>query len=168
MKKTIILIIFSLVVTNCSTIPKNNIIPYLLSIEAESSIYDNIKNSNKDSIAFYFERLSDNKFKVHLLKEGILDEYSVSNRKLFINDKFYPLIFDIDYKFYVKMKNSYPIVSKFENEDEKKSVSITMPNINERMKNRLLYIRDGRYPRIELSIYWIVDNKGNLLETNSK
>jgi hypothetical protein len=167
MKKSLYLTLVLILILSCSTLKTNKVIPYLVSIEAENSIYQAINNLNKEKIAFYFENLSDGKFKVHLIKDGINDKYSFSNRKLFINDKFYPIIFDNDYKFFVKTENNYPIISKFEDESEKKSTVVKMPSIYERIKNRNLYIRDSKINIIDFSIYWIVDTKGNLVETNS-
>lgn len=168
MKKKISLVFLSILFINCSTINKTKTIPYILSIEAENSIYNTLKNLNKDSITFYFEALNDKKFKFSLLRKGNLEEYSFSNRKLFINDKFYPLILETDYIFFLDMKDDYPIISIFENEDEIKSNSIKMPKIEERVKNKNLYLKDGRVPIIENNEYWIVDNKGGLIETNTK
>lgn len=167
MKKLLYLAFVLITTLSCSTLQTNKIIPYLVSIETENSIYQMINNLNKEKIVFYFENLPDSKFKIHLFKDGMNNKYSFSNRKLFINDRFYPIIFDTDYKFFVKTENNYPIISKFEDESEKKSNVVKMPSINERIKNRNLYIRDSKINIVDFSIYWIIDAKGNLLETNS-
>jgi len=167
MKKIILIIAIALCISSCATTPKERNIPYSVSIDAEYSIFKAIQNLKQDKISFYLEHISDDKFQIHLL-ESINENYSFSNRKLFINDKFYPLIFDTDYLFFVKTENGYPIVTKFENDDEKKFEVIKTPSISERFNNKSLYARDMKINRIDWSIYWIVDSKGNLLETNSK
>ena len=149
----------------CSSIPKETVIPYILSIEAEQSIYKTIQMDKTKTALFFVERIEMKKFKFHLLDS---DNNVASNRKLFVNDRFYPLIFDTDYTFFVKMEGNYPIVSKFENVDEKKSHIVKMPEISERVKNKSLYLKDFKLPLMENTIYWIVDEKGNLLETNAK
>jgi hypothetical protein len=167
MKKIITLIVICIVFWNCSTRRNEKVIPYIVSIDAENSIYQTIKDLKQNGIVFYFENVEDKKFKIHLIQDEV-DIYSFSNRKLFINDRFYPLVFDNDYKFFVKMENGYPIVSKFEDETERNSSVIKMPSIDERMKNKQLYIKDSKKNIIDWSTYWVVDERGNLLETNSK
>lgn len=168
MKKIIFLIAVCVALYSCSATHNEKTIPYLVSIEVENSIQQAISNLNKESVAFYFENLPDYKFKIHLMVDGIKDRYSFSNRKLFINDKFYPLIFDNDYKFFVKMENGYPVVSKFEDDTERKSTIIKMPSIDERIKNKQLFMKDSKINNIDWSTFWVVDDKGRLLETNSK
>lgn len=168
MKKIIVLIIISFTFYNCSSVYTEKVIPYSVSIESENSIYHTIESLNQNNISFYFETLEDNKFKIHLITDGINGNYFFSNRKLFVNDKFYPLVFDTDYKFFVRMKDNYPIISKFEDDTEKKSTVIKMPEIEERVKNINLYLKDSKRKIIDSSTYWVVDVKGNLLETNAK
>ncbi len=152
----------------CKAQSSEKIIPYLLGIEAENTIYQFLKSSDKkDSIAFYMESLPDDKYKIYFLRLGIKNpNANISNRKLFINDRFYPLILDTDYWFYVKMENNFPIVGKFENEDEKKSNYIKIPPIEQRLKDKALILRDGKYPNYELTVNWTVDKKGNLVGSN--
>ncbi len=159
-KYSILIFLFSFLI-NCRSIPEMKIIPYLVSIETEDSIYGKIKSMN--NVSFYLEHISTNEYKIHLMES---EKSNQSNRMIFINDKFYPLFFDTDYLFYVKMKNNYPIVSKFENEDEKKSSEIKIPTIDERIKNKNLFLRDRTSLNIDWSIFWVVDSKGNLIKTN--
>ncbi len=160
----IALLIITQFLSNCSS-QRNAVIPYILGIDTENSIYQSIKGNDKN-ISFYFEHLSKDKYKIHLAKSD--NKFLASNRKLFINDKFYPITLDTDYSFYVKSENNYPIISKFEDEDEKKSNVIKIPDISERLKNKSLYLKDKITLNIDWSIYWIIDGNGNLLETNSK
>lgn len=167
MKNKIHIIVVVIVVqflSNCSS-QKNVVIPYILAIETESSIYQSIKGNDKN-VSFYFEHLPENKYKIHLSTGDT--KFLAFSRKLFVNDKLYPIIFDADYSFYVKSQNNFPTISKFENEDERKSISIKMPDIAERLKNKSLYIKDVKTNNMDWSTYWIVDANGNLLETNSK
>jgi hypothetical protein len=76
------------------------------------------------------------------------------------------LIFDTDYFFYSKIKNNKPVTS-FEKE---KNIykEITIPTIQVRETNPELYGYSKKTILIDNSIYWIVDRKGKLLETNSE
>ena len=145
---------------------KNTIIPYILDIDAENSIYQFIKDKKQENIAFYFERLENEKIKIHFTQKS--RRSADSNRKLFINDKFYSVIFDLDYMFYVKANDNFPLVSKFKDDREREFEIVKIPNIEERMKNRDLYAKDGIKNIIDWSTFWIVDEDGKLIETNSK
>ena len=164
MKKTILLFTF-LYISNLYS-QKNTIIPYVLDINSENSIYQYIKEKKQDSIAFYFERLENDKIKIHLSQKS--RRSADSNRKLLINDKLYSIIFDLDYIFYVKSKDDFPIVTKFKDDREREFDIVKMPNIEERMKNKSLYAKDQIKSIIDWSIFWIVDQNGKLVETNSK
>lgn len=161
----IIAALLALSLSNCTS-QKNVVIPYVLNIEAENSIYESIKNMNNDNISFYLEHLKDNNIKVHLSNVDV--RFQHSNRKLFINDKFYPLVFDTDYKFYGEVKDNYPVIIKFEDEYERKSVSIKIPKLEERLKNKSLYLEKVVIYNIDWSTFWVIDNNGKLLETNSQ
>lgn len=147
----------------CSSVKKIAVIPYVVDLNTEKSMYNEILKSDK-SIAFYIEHLSDETLKFHLITPND-KEFLQSNRKLFINDKFYTLIFDSDYWFYSKMEVDKPEVS-FE---AVKNVSKDMPfpSIQEREKNSEVYGYKKKSIIIDNSIYWIVDKKGKLLKTNS-
>ena len=168
MKKIYNLTLLIILITSCNSLPKNYVIPYILSIDVENSINSNIKDIDKKNISFYLEILPENQYKIHLLKYKINESYSFSNRKIFINDRFFPLIFDLDYKFHVKMIDYYPIVSKFTDESERNLTTFKMPTTEERFINKSLYIKDRILPRFEMTTFWIFDNSGKLLETNSK
>ncbi len=164
MKKIILLFTF-ISITNLYS-QKNTIIPYILDINTENSIYQYIKEKKQDSIAFYFERLENDKFKIHLSQKS--RSAADSNRKLFINDKLYSIIFDMDYIFYVKAKDDFPIVTKFKDYREREFDIVKMPNIEERIKNKSLYAKDQIKSIIDWSTFWVVDQNGKLIETNSK
>ena len=162
MKKIILSTIIALIANACYS--QDKIISYILDIEAENSIYQFIKNDSNDEKAFYFENIGQKRIKIHLRKPFIDSSYS--NRKLFINDKLYPIIFDTDEYFYVKSENSFPIINKYDKNGNPEFIK--MPSISERMKNRDLYGKSQKHSIIDWSTYWIVDEKGKLIETNLK
>ena len=164
MKKILVLIL--ILILSKANAQSNSIIPYLLDIETESSIYQFIKSQKQDSIAFYFEKLENDRIKIHFTQKS--SRKADSNRKLFINDKFYSIIFDTDYQFYVKAENDFPIITKFKDDREREFKIVKMPNIEERLKNRFLYVKDGIKNIIDWSTFWVVDQNGKLIETNSK
>lgn len=161
----VILLIVLLKFFSACSVRQNVFIPYILGLEAEQSIYQAIEHNEKN-ISFYFESLLGKKYKVHLYDRK--DIFSSSQRKLFINDKFYPIVFDTDYKFYVKLQNNFPTIRKFENYEERKSNYVRIPSIEERLKDNSLYLKDVITNNIDWSTYWIVNEDGDLLETNSK
>jgi hypothetical protein len=152
-----------ILVISCST-KKNVIIPYLLDLSTEKSVYKEIINSNKN-IVFYFESLPENKIKIYLV--SLYDnDFLSTNRKLFINDKFYPVIFEHDYSFYSNLGNDGKPVTAFE-VNKYKFKDIPIPTIQEREKNPDAYGYKRKLIIIDNSIYWIIDKKGKLIETNS-
>ena len=164
MKKILVLILISIL--SKANAQSNSIIPYLLDIETESSIYQFIQRQKQDSIAFYFEKLENDRIKIHFTQKSL--RTADSNRKLFINDKYYSIIFDTDYQFYVKAENDFPIITKFKDDREREFEIVKMPNIEDRLKNKYLYAKDGIKQLIDWSTFWIVDQNGKLIETNSK
>jgi hypothetical protein len=166
MKKILILLTLTFLYSCSSLKARQNIIPYLFDIQTEKSIYDNIFSFKNDgTVGFYLEYLQDSTYKIHLFK-GIDKKLEITNRKLFVNDRFYPLIFDTDYIFHIDTKDNYPIVSSEEKLNEEKTIKI--PTIIERKKNLDLYGYGKKLLIIDNSVYWIIDKKGKLLETNSK
>ena len=145
---------------------KNSIIPYILDIETENSIYQFIKKEKQDNIAFYFEHIENGKIKIHFTTQN--SNKVDSNRKLFVNDKFYPIIFDSDYSFFVKIKDNFPIIQRFEDDSEREFKVVKIPTIEERLKNKSLYAKDKIINNIDWSTFWVIDVNGKLIETNSK
>ncbi|SIN69991.1 hypothetical protein SAMN04488055_0733 [Chitinophaga niabensis] len=152
-----------LLLAGCSTMKRSNVIPYVVDLNTEKSIYNEILRTKED-IAFFVEHLSDETLKFHLATL-YQKEFIQSNRKLFINDKFYPIVFDSDYWFYSKIKANKPVVTI----EERKYVykEIPMPSIQEREKSPHSYGYPKKISVIDHSIYWIVDKKGKLIKTNS-
>ena len=163
--KNIIISGFVLLFISCTSVKNETyVIPYVIDVIAEKSIYKEVFKSTEKNIVFYIEHLSDSTLKFHLINSND-KEFLATNRKLFINDKFYPIIFDTDYLFYSEMKDGQPIVSY----EVKKNIyeKISIPNIQVREKNPELYGYKKKSLIIDNSIYWILDKKGKLLQTNS-
>jgi hypothetical protein len=152
-----------LLLVACSTTKRSTVIPYVVDLNTERSIYNEILKEKKD-IAFLVEFLPDETLKFHLITPND-KEFLKSNRKLFINDKFYPIIFYSDYWFYSKMKADKPVVSL----EEQKNIykEIPMPDIREREKDPGAYGYPKKILILDHGIYWIVNKKGELIKTNS-
>ena len=167
MKKVIILLVALFFKTSLYA-QKSEIVPYMLSFKTEKSIYDIIKDKEKDSLAFFMDRLEGGKYKIHVLFK-CTSAYSSSNRKLFINDRFYPLFFDTDYQFNLfELKDNFPILKIYPSDEDDNYQIIKMPDLETRIKNN--YIFQKRVPVIMhcTTIYWIIDSNGDLIETKSK
>lgn len=161
--KNILLLIVIVLTISCSTKRDIALIGYLLAIDTEKSIYQELLNSGKgETVVFYLEHLSDHQIKIHLLEE--IGDFASTNRKLFINDKFYPLIFDTDYLFYTKLKANYPAITKEKSLSGQSTVKI--PTIEERDRNFKIYGVPKKVLILEYSTYWIVNRQGELIETN--
>lgn len=156
---------FVLLLISCTSVKDNlNVIPYIIDMSSEKSIYEEIIKKDNKNVVFYIEHLPDSTLKLHLLN-SVDKEFLITNRKLFINDKFYPIIFDTDYLFYSEMKEGHPIIS-FE-VDKNSYRDIAMPSLKERENNPELYGYKKKSILIDSSLYWIIDKKGKLLKTNS-
>ncbi|KFF03183.1 hypothetical protein [Flavobacterium reichenbachii] len=162
--KNIINLGFLFLFTGCSSINTKDIIPYFIGFDAEKSIYEEVSKSTEKDVVFYIEHLADTTLKFHLINSRDND-FLITNRKLFINDRFYPVIFDTDYLFYSEIKNGHPIISFEVKKNTYEDISI--PSIEEREKNIELYGYKKKLLIIDNSIYWVVDKKGKLLHTNS-
>lgn len=157
----LILVLSLLILTSCSVKKQAEMIPYVLDLNAEESIYNEIlRSKGNGKNVFFVEFMSDS-----MLKFSLLDidnkEALITNRKLFINDKFYPIVFETDYFFYTEIKGFKPVVL---NEDDRE---IVMPTIKERKRNIGKYGYKKRVLIIDNSLYWIVNRKGELIETNA-
>ncbi|SCY14828.1 hypothetical protein SAMN02927916_1272 [Flavobacterium anhuiense] len=163
--KNIFRLSFVLLFISCTTIKTNNtVIPYLVDIGAEKSIYNEISKNRDRDVVFYVEHLSDSTIKFHLISSNGND-FLRTDRKLFVNDKLYPIIFDTDYLFYSEMKDGKPIISMEVTKNSYEEIPI--PSIEEREKNPELYGFKKKSIMIDNSIYWILDQKGKLLKTNT-
>ncbi|MDR2223112.1 MAG: hypothetical protein LBE34_10290 [Flavobacteriaceae bacterium] len=156
----LILVLSLLILTSCSVKKQAEMIPYVLDLNVEESIYNEIlRSKGNGKKVFFVEFMSDS-----MLKFSLLDidnkEALITNRKLFINDKFYPIVFETDYFFNIGIKDSKPVVF---NEDDKE---IAMPTIKERKNNIGQYGYKKTVLIIDNSLYWIVNRKGELIKTN--
>lgn len=163
MKNLFLILLFSLLLS-CSARKEGNIIGYLLAADTEKSIHDELLERGKGKPAiFYLEFLSDSQYKIHLLDES--SEFEITNRKLFVNKEFYPIIFATDYLFYTELRDNYPVISLEKTLSEYSNIKI--PNIDERVRNPDIYGMPRKALIIDNSIFWIVDRNGRLVETNS-
>ncbi|WP_130734564.1 hypothetical protein [Flavobacterium sp. J27] len=145
---------------------QENTIAYLLDWETENAIYQYIefRKINKETITFEFENLDAQNIKIHLSQKTTNDINS--DRKLFINDRLYPIIFSTDNWFYTQTENNFPQVLKEITMD--KTIQVPIPNLEERKKNATQY---GYYKKAVIrdwSFYWVVDKNGKLIDTNAK
>lgn len=147
---------------SCSSVKQQSII-YLLDKTAEKSIYDKINKNDVKSIAFYMMNSSDSTYRLYLMEDFNDDFILKTNRKLFINNQSYPLVFETDYLFYSETKDNTPIISVDDNENEQRK--ITIPPIDERYKNSDIYSFPRRYLMIH-SYFWVIDIHGKLVEPN--
>lgn len=153
-----ILYITMLFLIGCSSARHNSIIPYIVDLKVEKSIYKVISEA-KGQIGFYITHLSDSKLMI-ILNYAENREKSITNRMLFINDSFYPITFDTDYLFYAEIKREKPIFGVGN------GVEIDMPIISEREKMEF-YDLKKRKPLFDHYTYWIIDKiNGKLIETN--
>lgn len=147
-----------LMMYSCSSSKNRVIIPYTLDIGVEKLIYQEIVN--KTNVAFYLQAINDSQFKLSLIN-STNNDFSFSNRMIFINDRFYPLIFESDYIFYSKIKDNRPIVS-YEIERNKYK-EIPLPTIERREKE----LESFGYPQkrmiIDKATFWIIDKKRKLV-----
>ena len=161
--KNIIKIGLVFLLVGCSTTKDTDIIPYVLDIDTEKEIFNRLLELENKDIMFYWEHLPDLNYKLHLISSINKQEFSSTNRKLFINNKFYPIVFDTDYQFYSKLKDGYPIVS-FEDRKRNTTKDIKIPSISEREKNFDLYGYKKKNLIIDNSYFWIIDKKGKLIK----
>ncbi|MHC5310907.1 hypothetical protein ACYSNM_12755 [Myroides sp. LJL116] len=129
-------------------------------MKTEESIYNEIlRFKGNGEKVFFVEFMSDSMLKFNLID---IDnrELLLTNRMLFINDKFYPIVFETDYFFNTEVKDFKPVVL---NERDKE---IAMPSLKDRKKNIEKYGYKKRVLIIDNSLYWIVNKKGELIETN--
>lgn len=118
---------------------KNDFIPYLLPLKTERVIYNKIKTIPKEKhIAFSFHYNGDGTINVYvdIFSKGIDKEHKLTNRKLFINDQFYTLVFNLDETFRAELKDDNIIVEKVcsPRKGEETFEKINIPNLSEREK----------------------------------
>ncbi len=139
------LIVLSLLIgfVNCKSTQhaNNNFIPYLLPLETESAIFKEMSYiPSEKKIAFYFDFEKNGSINIwaDTFSNGYSKEVRLSNRKLFINDKFYPLVFSTDETFQAILEGGNIIVTKdcyYHKPDRKEVITeIIIPTISEREK----------------------------------
>jgi hypothetical protein len=176
MKNKILIFFFLLFFSGCSIREKankyksktdcSNVI-YLLSTEAEYSIYSYISKYNEYECFFLFEFLDDNKIKIHLRDKKDYKDFLPSNRKLYINNKYYDIMFKTDFSLYIGTKNDVPQVWYGDNPKKKLDQYIDIPNVSVRNSKPENFGYERKLNIIDLSIYWIVNSQGDLIESNT-
>ena len=137
----------------------------MLDIDTELSIYNEIKRTDFD-FAFYVSSESDSTYSFKLVRCSKNEMVSRTNRKLFVNDRYYPIIFNTDYIFYSKTSKNMPLVAKSLSRYSEKEVAT--PPIDERYKNKDTYSRMAARPLWHNYAYWVVDIHGKIIETNTE
>ena len=154
----ILLIIVSSQILSCQTLREtavkedNNFIPYLLPIETEEALYKEIKPILSESVllGIRFEFINEGVINVYLnvFRNGYDRDHSLTNRKVFINDTFYPLVFDVDDTFYAVTQQGMPTwnVSRADPENRRKDIITNekIPSLEERKKLRAVYQRSNK------------------------
>lgn len=176
MKNKILSFIFLFLFIGCSISEKanqyknkteySNVI-YLLSMEAEYSIYSYISKYNEYECFFLFEFLDDNKIKIHLRDKKGYKDFLPSNRKLYIDNKYYDIMFKTDFSLFVATKNDVPQVWYGDNPKKKLDQYIDIPSVSVRKSKPENFGYERKLNIIDLSIYWIVNSHGDLIESNS-
>ncbi|TPN84383.1 hypothetical protein [Aquimarina algicola] len=145
-KKINLFIIFgslAILLISCkSTKTNNTFIPYELPFETEKVIYEEIQKlqGKYKHVAFTFDFNDDATIDVYMrtFKNSLSEYLKLSNRKVFINDQFYPLSFNLDQRFQMEMKKDIPIIEKhcWTNVRPRSETyeTIPLPNIEEREK----------------------------------
>lgn len=163
MKNIFNVILISALFSACSSKKSNSIIPYFLNIDTEKNIYKKIQKFEQEDVVFYLEIISKNSYKLHLIKSKGEEDFMKTNRKLFINDRFYPIIFETDYNFFIELKKDFPVVTKFRNELDGKGEKINIPPIEIRDKERDLFSYPKKQLILDNSIFWLIDNRGKII-----
>ena len=176
MKNKILSFIFLFLFIGCSISEKanqyknkneySNVI-YLLSIEAEYSIYSYISKHNEYECFFLFEFLDDNKIKIHLRDKKGYKDFLPSNRKLYIDNKYYDIMFKTDLSLQIASMNDVPQVWYGNNSKKKLDQNINIPSISVRNSKPENFGYERKFQILDLSVYWIVNHQGDLIESNS-
>ncbi len=165
MKKNILQFILLFVITgqilSCQTVKstitdksiseQDNFIPFLLPIDTEQALYDEIKTlfSDKVKLGVTFQFTSTGAIDVYInvFRKGYDRGHTLTNRKIFINDTFYPLVFEVDDTFFAVAKGGFPIwnVSRTDPENKRNDIVTEekIPSLEERKKLRAIYQRSN-------------------------
>ncbi len=97
----------------CRTSKINNSIPYILPRKVEHKLYKIVKEKPESRFSFYLSQKDNNIFEITVSESKNnfeeIDNFNYikkSNRKVLINDKFYPLVFASDYLFGTDMNQT--------------------------------------------------------------
>ncbi|WP_234859292.1 hypothetical protein [Aquimarina aquimarini] len=171
-------------VSSCKSIQdKNkNFIPYLLPLKIERAVFNGISYiPSKKKIAFYFDFKDNGTIDIwaDTFSQGYDQITKLSNRKLFINDKFYPLTFSSDETFQAILEDGHIVVKKncYYHKPNRKEVitKINLPILSEREKlfpyidDEPCQISQKRAISMRHQGYLLtIDTKGNLIEIDKR
>lgn len=160
----------------------NSFIPYLLPLKTERMIFDKMRYiSIKKEVAFYFDFQDNGTIHIWVdsFSNGYDEETRLSHRKVFINDKFYPLSFSTDETFQATLEGGKIVVEKncyYHKPDRKEVTTKTiLPILSEREKlfpyvdDEPCQISQRRTSSIRHQGYLLtVDIKGNIVEVDQR
>jgi len=148
---------------------QDDFIPYLLPIDTEQALYDEIKILLLDKVelglTFQFISTGAIDIYINIFRKGYDRDHVLTNRKVFINDTFYPLVFKVDDTFFAVAKGGFPIwnVSRTDPENKRNDIFTEekIPSLEERRKLRAVYQRsnviDHNTPILQ------IDLQGNII-----
>ncbi len=108
MRKAFLLIGLLFIVGSCKSIKISESITYFLPRNIEQELFNLINEQKGIDYCFYLSSKSEYKYEIFIIGDKLKNNFSAvnkyryvdnSNRKVLINDKFYPLIFTSDYTF---------------------------------------------------------------------
>ena len=159
MKKVIINFILVLVLgfqtISCQVYTKNaekedDFIPYVLPVETEQALYNELKplllKPFLFGIAFEFTQKGTIEVYINVFRNGYDVDHNLTNRKVFVNDTFYPLVFKLDRTFDAISKGGFPMWNITRNDPKNKRNSFIteekIPSLKERKDKAAVYRRE--------------------------
>ncbi len=151
------------------TTQEDTFIPYILPIETEEAIYEKIKPLLLESVLLgvKFKHNTGGWIDIYIgvFRNGYDRDHNLTNRKIFINDTFYPLVFNVDYTFNAFSRGGFPLwnVSRADPKNKRNDISTVekVPSLEERKKIRGVYKRD--YILRHNSPILKIDLEGNII-----
>ena len=115
-KLIVVAFIFAFLGSCKTTKTGNTFIPYDVPFSTEKAIYNRIQQLQGAykyiAFSFYFNDDTTIDVYMHADNKGYDIRHKLTNRKIFVNDRFYPLDFNLDQTFQMEMKNDIPIAEK--------------------------------------------------------
>lgn len=155
MKKIILLVMILFTVGSCKSTKVSESIIYFLPRAVEEELFKIISKQKEMDYCFYLLSKSEYKYEIFIIEDKLKNNFNTvnkyryvdnTNRKLLVNDKFYPLIFATDYTFGTDLRKT-----KLKNLSERNQ-------IDKKEDGYILY-------KIDVLLHGksiIFDNKGNI------